>query len=94
MHTPAHISFALSTSPAACPLWKKLKSGGAVPHLARWFDHMAGLPECVAAVEELDSRGKPKGSEGGAAGSSKMKGGGGERAGVQEQQSCALAACS
>ncbi len=34
-------------------LWKKHKSSGSVPHLARRFDHVAQMPECVSAVEEL-----------------------------------------
>lgn len=61
-----------------------MRTGGSAPHLVRWFDHMAALPACAAALEELAAS---KGGKGGAAGAaaaggdaaaSKMKGGGGE----------------
>lgn len=38
---------------AACPLWKKVKTSGSVPHLSRWFDLHAALPACVSAVADL-----------------------------------------
>lgn len=66
--------------PAACPLWKKVKGSGAAPHLSRWFDFMASLPECVAAAEELDPRAaaaRAKAADAAAGGA--HKGGGGER---------------
>eukprot|EP00878_Enallax_costatus_P010415 GHUV01010871.1.p1 GENE.GHUV01010871.1~~GHUV01010871.1.p1 ORF type:complete len:501 (+),score=123.71 GHUV01010871.1:69-1571(+) len=37
----------------ACPLWKKVKTSGSVPHLSRWFDLHAALPACTSAVTEL-----------------------------------------
>eukprot|EP00877_Chromochloris_zofingiensis_P010541 jgi/Chrzof1/5740/Cz16g14040.t1_GTS2[v5.2] len=58
----------------ACPMWKKGKSSGAVPHLSRWFDFFAALPECMAAVDELDSK-KKAAAEAGASGAM-SKGGG------------------
>jgi hypothetical protein len=39
---------------AGNPMWKKQKASGSLPHLSRWFDHVAALPECVAAVEVRD----------------------------------------
>lgn len=38
---------------AGNPLWKKHKTGGKVPHLSRWFDHIASVPDCLSAAEEL-----------------------------------------
>lgn len=38
---------------AACPLWKKVKQSGTVPHLARWFDFMSSLPSCSQATNAL-----------------------------------------
>lgn len=39
--------------PAACPLWKKVKQSGSVPHLSRWFDFMSSLPSCSGAINSL-----------------------------------------
>uniref|UniRef100_A0A7S0WYI8 glutamate--tRNA ligase n=1 Tax=Chlamydomonas leiostraca TaxID=1034604 RepID=A0A7S0WYI8_9CHLO len=66
------------------PLWKKHKTGGAVPHLSRWFDHFAALPECAGAVEELlamDTKkaraaGAPSAAGGAAGGGAEEKKGG------------------
>ncbi|GAX82872.1 hypothetical protein CEUSTIGMA_g10298.t1 [Chlamydomonas eustigma] len=33
-------------------MWLKVKAK--TPHLSRWFDHVAALPECKSTVEELD----------------------------------------
>lgn len=41
-------------------MWKKVRGPGKVPHLARWFDHVAELPACKAAVDELDVNAKKK----------------------------------
>ncbi|KAF8056743.1 glutamate--tRNA ligase [Scenedesmus sp. PABB004] len=42
----------------ACPLWRKVKQSGGVPHLARWFDLHAALPACASAAESLCPRAK------------------------------------
>ncbi|GFR43005.1 hypothetical protein Agub_g4005 [Astrephomene gubernaculifera] len=49
------------------PLWKKIRTGGKVPHLARWFSFCSEVPQVRAAVEELESLGK-KGGPGAAGG--------------------------
>jgi hypothetical protein len=67
---------------AASPLWKKVKGSGAAPHLARWFDFMAALPECAAAAEELDPRAAAAKAKAGDAAGGVSKGGGGEHAAV------------
>ncbi|GLC51783.1 hypothetical protein PLESTB_000547800 [Pleodorina starrii] len=59
------------------PLWKKIRTGGKVPHLARWFSFCAEVPQVKAAVEELESLGKKGGAPGAAAG----KGAGGAAGG-------------
>lgn len=33
-------------------MWKKVKGGGQVPHLSRWFDFCAGQPQLVLALED------------------------------------------
>ncbi len=37
-----------------------MKGAGKVEHLARWFDYVSELPECKAALEELDPTTKRK----------------------------------
>eukprot|EP00201_Polytomella_parva_P009213 CAMPEP_0175064070 /NCGR_PEP_ID=MMETSP0052_2-20121109/15117_1 /TAXON_ID=51329 ORGANISM="Polytomella parva, Strain SAG 63-3" /NCGR_SAMPLE_ID=MMETSP0052_2 /ASSEMBLY_ACC=CAM_ASM_000194 /LENGTH=719 /DNA_ID=CAMNT_0016330357 /DNA_START=184 /DNA_END=2343 /DNA_ORIENTATION=+ len=37
-----------------CPLWKKIKSSGKVPHLSRWFDLVSSFPEVQKVVDEND----------------------------------------
>ena len=59
-------------------MWKKVKMGGKVPHLSRWFDHISNLPECKAAVEELDVNSKKKGTAAAEGSMDAKKGGGGE----------------
>jgi glutamyl-tRNA synthetase len=90
-------------TPAACPLWNKVRTGGAVPNLARWFDHMAALPACAAAAEALDPRSAKAKAGSDAAAGAKAKGGGGEQAeggmersaaGWGRMQQRARAACS
>jgi hypothetical protein len=41
-----------------------------MPHLSRWFDFFAVLPECTAAVEECDPRKKAAAAAAGGGGSS------------------------
>ncbi|KAF5833287.1 tRNA synthetases class I, catalytic domain-containing protein [Dunaliella salina] len=49
------------------PLWKKLKMSGKYPHLSRWFDYFAELPECKTAAEELVAMDSKKQKEAAAA---------------------------
>ncbi|KXZ44656.1 hypothetical protein GPECTOR_64g150 [Gonium pectorale] len=43
------------------PLWKKIRTGGKVPHLARWFTFCSELPQVRSAVNELEALGKKGG---------------------------------
>jgi hypothetical protein len=62
---------------AACPLWKKVRQSASAAHLVRWFDHMAALPACAAAVEDLCPTKKREAAA--AADTAAGKGGGGEK---------------
>ncbi|KAI8476061.1 MAG: tRNA synthetases class I, catalytic domain-containing protein [Monoraphidium minutum] len=55
-YAPTAADFAVWGALQACPLWKKVKGGGGAPHLSRWFDCMAALPECAGAAADLDPR--------------------------------------
>lgn len=33
-------------------MWRKVKSGGQVPHLSRWFDFCAGQPQLLLALDD------------------------------------------
>ncbi|KAG2484195.1 hypothetical protein HYH03_017007 [Edaphochlamys debaryana] len=60
----------------ASPLWKKIRTGGKVPHLARWFTFCSELPPIKAAVDELDALGSKKpGAPAAAGGAGAGKGG-------------------
>ncbi|PNH09799.1 putative glutamate--tRNA ligase, cytoplasmic [Tetrabaena socialis] len=62
----------------ASPLWKKVRTGGKVPHLARWFTFCSEVPQVRSAVEELEALGKKGGPA--AAGGAKPAAGGGKAA--------------
>lgn len=64
----------------ACPLWKKVKGSGSVPHLSRWFDFHAELAACSEAVAALCPKSKAAATA--AADQAAGKGGGGELAGA------------
>eukprot|EP00798_Chlamydomonas_sp_ICE-L_P023367 gene23367-30628_t len=58
-------------------MWKKVKMSGKIPHLSRWFDHVAELPHCKAVAEELDLNAKRRGA--GATASTSAAGGKSEK---------------
>lgn len=47
----------------ASPMWIKVRGTGKVPHLVRWFNHVAVQPACMAAIAALDTRKKPVASD-------------------------------
>ena len=71
-------------------MWKKLKGSGKVPHLSRWFDNIAELPECKAAVEELDLNAKRRAGGVGASTSAA----GGSTADGNSKKAAGLLACA
>ncbi|GIM07727.1 hypothetical protein Vretimale_11813, partial [Volvox reticuliferus] len=49
------------------PLWKKIRTSGKVPHLARWFTFCSEVPQVKATVDELEAMGGKKGGAPGSA---------------------------
>ncbi|KAG1668987.1 hypothetical protein FOA52_000580 [Chlamydomonas sp. UWO 241] len=63
-------------------MWSKVRQAGRVPHLARWFDYVAELPEAKAAVDEFDLAAK-KAKVAAADNAGEAKAGGGKQKGPE-----------